>query len=204
MLKEGDVLFDVFAGVGPFSLPAAKRKCFVFANDLNPESFKWLNQNFKSNKIDEKYFKTFNKDGRDFITQDLQQNIVDFLKDSKRIYITMNLPAMAVHFLDAFIGLLNPEDVPESFIPPTVFVYCFAKGENPLDITKKMIYDNVTCDITDKITDIFKVRTVSSLKEMMRVSIRLDRDILVGNVRKRKLEVDLDNVNVSKRFIVES
>lgn len=36
-LKPEDVLFDVFCGVGPFSIPAAKRKCKVYANDLNPE-----------------------------------------------------------------------------------------------------------------------------------------------------------------------
>ena len=38
------------SGVGPFSIPAG-RKCRVFANDLNPESFKWLQQNAKRNKI---------------------------------------------------------------------------------------------------------------------------------------------------------
>ncbi|TFY72402.1 hypothetical protein EVG20_g571 [Dentipellis fragilis] len=37
-----DVVADVFAGVGPFAVPAAKKGCAVLANDLNPESYKWL------------------------------------------------------------------------------------------------------------------------------------------------------------------
>ncbi|KAK1339266.1 hypothetical protein QTO34_019946 [Cnephaeus nilssonii] len=54
LLKPGDVLFDVFAGVGPFAIPAAKKNCTVFANDLNPESYKWLLHNCKLNKVDNK------------------------------------------------------------------------------------------------------------------------------------------------------
>ena len=42
---------DVFAGVGPFAIPAAAKGCKVYANDLNPESFKYLNQNVSINKV---------------------------------------------------------------------------------------------------------------------------------------------------------
>jgi tRNA (guanine37-N1)-methyltransferase len=40
--KGNDVVIDVMAGVGPFAVPAAKRGCTVYANDLNPDSAKWL------------------------------------------------------------------------------------------------------------------------------------------------------------------
>lgn len=51
MFSPDDVIADVFAGVGPFALPAAKRGCGVLANDLNPESYKWLSRNVESNKV---------------------------------------------------------------------------------------------------------------------------------------------------------
>lgn len=46
-----DVVADVFAGVGPFALPAAKKGCAVLANDLNPESHKYLQINISNNKV---------------------------------------------------------------------------------------------------------------------------------------------------------
>lgn len=40
--RPGQVVIDIMAGIGPFAVPAAKAKCRVLANDLNPDSFKWL------------------------------------------------------------------------------------------------------------------------------------------------------------------
>nr|XP_012143208.1 PREDICTED: FAD synthase-like isoform X2 [Megachile rotundata] len=59
-MKENDVLYDVFAGVGPFAVPAARKKIEVLANDLNPEAYKWLQKNITINKVQEKIrsFKT--------------------------------------------------------------------------------------------------------------------------------------------------
>jgi tRNA (guanine37-N1)-methyltransferase len=51
LFSPDDVIADVFAGVGPFALPAAKKGCGVLANDLNPESYKWLVRNVGSNKV---------------------------------------------------------------------------------------------------------------------------------------------------------
>ncbi|XP_025159471.1 FAD synthase isoform X3 [Harpegnathos saltator] len=49
-MKKDDVLYDVFAGVGPFAVPAARKGVKVLANDLNPESYKWLQINVTANK----------------------------------------------------------------------------------------------------------------------------------------------------------
>lgn len=50
LFKSGCIVADVFCGVGPFAIPAAKAKCKVYANDLNPDSFKWLVHNATANK----------------------------------------------------------------------------------------------------------------------------------------------------------
>lgn len=51
MFKSGEAVCDVMAGVGPFAIPAAKKGCWVMANDLNPHSFDSLNRNIQDNKV---------------------------------------------------------------------------------------------------------------------------------------------------------
>ncbi|XP_056636416.1 tRNA (guanine(37)-N1)-methyltransferase [Diorhabda sublineata] len=192
-LNQQDVLFDVFAGVGPFSIPAAKKRCVVYANDLNPESYKWLEYNAKANKISNEYFQSFNKDGADFIKTEIKKHLPINLENEKNIFITMNLPALAVNFLANFEGLFNPDELPNITKTPLIFLYCFVKGENYTELAKELILENFNCNDSD-IIDIFRVRTVSSLKEMMRVTIKLTREILTTeNLRKRKFEDQEDN-----------
>lgn len=47
---RGIVVADACAGVGPFAVPLAKRGAQVLANDLNPESYRWLVANASGNK----------------------------------------------------------------------------------------------------------------------------------------------------------
>ena len=68
--NPGDVVGDVFGGVGPFAIPASKKNVIVLANDLNPESYKYLQENIKINKV-EPFIKPFNLDGREFIRKHL-------------------------------------------------------------------------------------------------------------------------------------
>jgi tRNA (guanine37-N1)-methyltransferase len=50
-LKPDEVVIDAMAGVGPFAVPAAKKGCSVYGNDLNPESVKWMEVNRVKNKV---------------------------------------------------------------------------------------------------------------------------------------------------------
>lgn len=46
------MICDIFGGVGPYAVPAAKNNgCVVFANDLNPASYEYLCENVKLNKV---------------------------------------------------------------------------------------------------------------------------------------------------------
>lgn len=185
-LRPGDVLFDVFCGVGPFSLPAAKRKCKVYANDLNPDAFMWLNYNAKYNYVNPRLFKSYNLDGNDFINNVFKEYLIEYckgkekLEESAKIHITMNLPAMAVEFLSSFNGLIKEKELLDKLDKEIlIYVYCFAIG-NLRTVAKEMVNKNIGCDVTTNIVDILKVRNVSPKKEMMRVTLKLTTDILFG------------------------
>ncbi|XP_015572470.2 tRNA (guanine(37)-N1)-methyltransferase 1 isoform X1 [Ricinus communis] len=65
--QPGDTICDMFAGIGPFAIPAAQKGCVVYANDLNPDSFQYLKINAKLNKVDDLIF-AYNMDARTFIS----------------------------------------------------------------------------------------------------------------------------------------
>ncbi|CAN7995507.1 unnamed protein product, partial [Ixodes hexagonus] len=106
LLNRGDILYDVFAGVGPFAVPAARAGCIVFANDLNPHSFSWLKCNVDLNKVSDRV-STYNLDGREFIRTVLGCNLKEHAEKGARVHVCMNLPSLATEFLDAFVGLLE-------------------------------------------------------------------------------------------------
>jgi tRNA (guanine37-N1)-methyltransferase len=52
ILKEGDVLCDMFCGIGPLAVKSAvKKKIKVIANDLNPVGVEYLKKNIQMNKV---------------------------------------------------------------------------------------------------------------------------------------------------------
>ena len=51
LLRPGDAICDVMAGVGPFAIPAGKRRVFAFANDLNPSSHSAMLDAINLNKV---------------------------------------------------------------------------------------------------------------------------------------------------------
>ena len=51
MFEPGEVVCDVMAGIGPFAVPAGKKGVFVWANDMNPESNKYMQVAINKNKV---------------------------------------------------------------------------------------------------------------------------------------------------------
>ncbi|KAG8449372.1 hypothetical protein GDO86_016138 [Hymenochirus boettgeri] len=178
-LKPGDILFDVFAGVGPFAVPAAKRNCVVYANDLNPESYKWLVHNCKLNKVDKKV-QAFNTDGRDFIRTTIKSELLKYMKplsaeQTNSCHVVMNLPALAVEFLDAFKELLEEE--PSSNITfPTVHCYSFSKDDDP----QKDVKERVEAVLGTKLETLtlHLVRNVAPNKEMICISFKMPGNVI--------------------------
>uniref|UniRef100_A0ACB8G693 tRNA (Guanine(37)-N1)-methyltransferase n=2 Tax=Sphaerodactylus townsendi TaxID=933632 RepID=A0ACB8G693_9SAUR len=177
LLKPGDFLFDVFAGVGPFAVPAAKRNCVVFANDLNPESYRWLQHNCKLNKVDRKV-QTFNMDGRDFLEGPVRQTLIQqlALKDRKHaLHIVMNLPAMAIEFLDAFRHLLAGGTGSADL--PTVHCYGFSKHDDPVRDVQERAEARLGTSL-EGCCSVELVRNVAPHKEMMCISFRVPAEVL--------------------------
>ncbi|ESP02935.1 hypothetical protein LOTGIDRAFT_110690 [Lottia gigantea] len=177
LLEKTDVLYDVFAGVGPFSIPAAKKGVTVLANDLNPDSYKALNDNITLNKVKPDKIQTFNMDGRDFICNVVKQDFKKRLENQdceNEFHLTMNLPALAIEFMDAFKDLFKDEEIaiaPEKL--PVVHCYCFTKDtEN----AEKDVIERAESIIGMKLPAECKVRYVRNVapnKEMMCIKFRL-------------------------------
>ncbi|CAK7269415.1 tRNA(m(1)G37)methyltransferase [Sporothrix epigloea] len=66
LFKPGEVVVDLMAGIGPFAVPAGKRGVFVWANDMNPDSYNALAGAIQRNKVGP-YVRPFNEDGLSFI-----------------------------------------------------------------------------------------------------------------------------------------
>lgn len=67
MFQAGETICDMFAGIGPFAIPASQKGCVVYANDLNPDSIHYLKINAKINKVDDRIH-AYNMDARKFIS----------------------------------------------------------------------------------------------------------------------------------------
>ncbi|XXQ33641.1 tRNA (guanine(37)-N1)-methyltransferase [Plasmodiophora brassicae] len=120
--EEGCVIADMFCGVGPFAVPAARRRsCTVHANDLNPRSVHYLKKNIALNGIDGSII-PYNLDARQFIEESRERQRTGEI--SMFDHIIMNLPAMALEFLDVFRGAYAPDEK-----RPRIHVYCFTCAE---------------------------------------------------------------------------
>ncbi|CAD5122446.1 DgyrCDS10871 [Dimorphilus gyrociliatus] len=173
-LSPTDILYDVFAGIGPFAIPAAKKGCTVLANDLNPESYRWLENNVKINKTK---ISTYNLDGRDFIKTALKSHLIDIWKTNNKtnIHVAMNLPALAIEFLDEFVGLFSDYS---TTLPvgemPVIHVYGFG-------ITEQDVLTSVISKLPGLQLDDLQLRTVRNVapnKNMFLIKFKLLKSIL--------------------------
>lgn len=70
--RPGQMVCDVMAGVGPFAVPAGRKRIFVWANDLNPYGYEVMKDAIPRNRVQD-FVTPFNLDGRDFIRFSAQE-----------------------------------------------------------------------------------------------------------------------------------
>lgn len=164
---KGQRICDVFCGVGPFALPSARKGCIVYANDLNPESIKWLTHNKNLNKIPKDGLLIHNMDGREFIRKSLESLREANDEAASFDHYVMNLPAIAYQFLDVMAELIAEGKIVKAC---RVHCYTFVKmGGDPV----ANVEDGLGFPVHRESTEAKHVRTVAPNKDMFCVSFTL-------------------------------
>ena len=191
-----DVVCDMFAGVGPFAIPAAKKGCTVYGNDLNPVSYEALLKNAKLNHVEDKIH-AFNMDGRDFVRKIVQLSLQSSSSSSSSsssteqslhengskslkpfTHVVMNLPASAVEFVDVFQGLYTGH---RNAVLPMIHCYCFSKSQSPGEDAKEQVEKKLGSRLAGQCS-IHCVRDVSPKKVMVCVSFTLPESTAFADV----------------------
>lgn len=96
-VKENEIIIDFFAGIGSFPISIAHVKnALIYSVDINPEAFKYVNENIKLNKLVGEVIP---------IEGDIREVIKDLPLADR---ILMNLPGTAKDFLDIAVDHLKP------------------------------------------------------------------------------------------------
>ncbi|XP_048319102.2 tRNA (guanine(37)-N1)-methyltransferase 1 [Ziziphus jujuba] len=166
---RNDVVCDVFSGVGPIAISAAKIVKRVYANDLNPYAIDYLERNCVLNKLERK-IKVFNMDGRRFIIAMFSSERAHSITQ-----VVMNLPNDAAEFLDAFRGVLRERPRDEEFSLPTIHVYGFSKAQDP----EFDFHERIRISLSEVAVDVEmrRVRLVAPGKWMLCASFVLPKSV---------------------------
>jgi tRNA (guanine37-N1)-methyltransferase len=96
-VNQGEVVIDMFAGIGPFSIMIAKSRSpkVVYAIDMNPDAISYMKENISINKVSSVVP----------ILGDAREKVTDLEKADR---IIMNLPHNAKDFVPDAIRALKP------------------------------------------------------------------------------------------------
>ncbi len=117
-VRSNEMVLDMFAGIGPFSILIAKttRNVSINAVDINPEAVKYLRHNIVLNKV-EKRVTPFLGDVK---------TIVDLVLKERVDRTIMNLPEHASEYVSTACQAIKPEG-------GIIHYYSFQKGTNALE-----------------------------------------------------------------------
>lgn len=174
LFRAGDIVSDMMCGIGPFALPAGKRGHTVYANDLNPMSYAALCDNIRINKLAAKVH-AFNLDGRAFWAALRAQQRAGAAPHVQ--HVVMNLPAIAIEFIDALCGSYTAAEV--AALPggaaglPFVHCYCFTTAGEANAEADVLQRTAAVLGAPPASASVHFVRLVSPTKWMMRITFRL-------------------------------
>jgi len=122
LVKEGETIIDLFAGVGPFAVRIAKShdSIKVYAIDINPDAVEYLKRNIRLNRVDERAHALLG-DARHIVNE-------KFRGTADRVI--MNLPEKATEFMDVACAAIKPQG-------GTIHFYGFVSESEPLENMKR-------------------------------------------------------------------
>jgi len=120
-VKEGEILVDMFAGVGPFSILIAKKheNVQVYAIDVNPDAVDFLKRNITANRVERKVMPLLG-DVRQVVREQLTR-VAD--------RVIMNLPEKAIEYVDVACEAIKLEG-------GIMHYYEFTKASDPLETAR--------------------------------------------------------------------
>ena len=129
LVKEGETVVDLFAGVGPFVVLIAKTRedAKVFAVDINPKAVEMLERNASLNRVENRVFP---------IVGDARK-IVDEKLVGMTDRVIMNLPETACKFVDVACKAVKPTG-------GIVHFYGFVRSPDTLDNMKSRFLEAVS------------------------------------------------------------
>jgi len=121
LVREGEILVDMFSGVGPFSILIAKKleNVRVCAIDVNPDAVNFLRRNIAVNRVEKKVLPILG-DARQVVRE-------SFMGIADRVI--MNLPERAIEYVDVACKVIKPEG-------GIMHYYEFTSAPNPLETAK--------------------------------------------------------------------
>jgi len=132
-IQENEVIVDLFAGVGPFSIQIAKlNHVYIHAFDVNPHAYRYLQTNINFNKLIGKVV-AYNINCRDLLNPSNQMG--------KKLggtidRIIMNLPESSIGFIDVACFLLKKTG-------GIIHFYKFSEKPNPIENSIKNLEEEL-------------------------------------------------------------
>ncbi len=118
--KDGEVVVDLFAGIGPFSILLAKnRDLRAYAIDINPHAFEYLKENIRINKVADRVIP-------------LLGDCCEVAPKGIATRVIMNLPKSSDKFLDLAFDVIKEGAVHYYTISPEEDLY-----DSKIDFIKK-------------------------------------------------------------------
>lgn len=149
--KSGQTVCDLFCGVGPLALAAAKKGCKVYCNDLNPHAIECLKKGIITNKLDPCSINVYNNTALVFL-EEIKNIAVD--------HFFHNLPEYSLDYLRA----INVWDSPFK-----IHCYFFCKvDEDVVEYIEKRTQFRIKKELVSTI------RKVSPSKDMYKLEISRD------------------------------